>query len=357
MPSLRSMISELHRELLPALFDRDVPDETRATCGSCAMAPPGPPREVPEGSFRADVKCCSYHPSLPNFLVGAVLADEAPAMEEGRARVRARIASRIGVGPVWLAAPRKYTLLFLASRGSSFGRSLVLRCPYFSPEGSNCSIWRHRESVCTTYFCKHVAGADGEAFWRATEGYLRKVERRLAEHAARVVGPDLSAPALAPDALTLEELEDRAPDPTFHASVWREWAGREEAFYRACRDVVASLDRASFSRVVSDTETDASLAAAEEALSRALSPVLPDRLALRPGISAAVSEETVLVSTYSSNQPAVLDAALFRALEAFRGGSSVREVNERLSRDEGAEIPYAVLLELYRLRVLVPADG
>jgi Fe-S-cluster containining protein len=267
---LRTILPELHRDLLPALFDESVPDETLATCNRCTMALPGiPPEQTPEGFFRPDVKCCSFHPNLPNFLVGAVLADERPDMEEGRRRVRARIESRIGVGPVWLSAPRKYTLLFLASRKTSFGRSLVLRCPYFDPSASNCSIWRHRDSVCTTFFCKHERGAEGDAMWRSIEAILRLVERRLAEHAAMALGAGIPAMPTGLDTLTLEELEDRHPDFTSYTAVWKEWAGREEAYYRACRDIVANLDRSAFERLTGDDEMAAAVAKAQLALDRA----------------------------------------------------------------------------------------
>src|SRR5687767_1905524 len=81
--------------------------------------------------FRPDAKCCTYHPTLPNYLVGALLADPDPALEEGRRRVRDKLAARVGVTPLWLAAPRKTMVLLEASRDTSFGRSRALRCPYY----------------------------------------------------------------------------------------------------------------------------------------------------------------------------------------------------------------------------------
>lgn len=264
MMVLRSMLPAVHRHLLPAFFDETVPDESLATCDRCAMALPDVlPERTPEGYFRPDVKCCSFHPNLPNFLVGAVLADESPEMAEGRERIRARLAARIGVGPVWLAAPRKYTLLFLASRKTSFGRSLVLRCPYFSPAAANCSIWRHRDAVCTTFFCKHVGGPAGDAMWRSIELVLRLVERRLAEHVANVLGAPIPHVSTGLDTLTLEELEDRLPDPVTYAHTWGEWVGREETYYRACRDIVAGLDRAAFEQAFGDDEMAAAIKKAQ----------------------------------------------------------------------------------------------
>jgi hypothetical protein len=269
MMVLRSMLPEVHRHLLPAFFDEAVPDESLATCHRCAMALPDVlPERTPEGYFRPDVKCCSFHPNLPNFLVGAILADETPEMAEGRERIRARLESRMGVGPVWVSAPRKYTLLFLASRKTSFGRSLVLRCPYFSPTSANCSIWRHRDAVCTTFFCKHVGGTDGDAMWRSIETVLRLVERRLAEHAANVLGARIPNAPAGLDTLTLEELEDQPPDSAAYALTWGDWVGREETYYRACRDIVAGLNREAFEQAFGGAEMAVAIEKAKSMVDR-----------------------------------------------------------------------------------------
>ena len=37
--------------------------------------------------FEPSTKCCTFLPELPNFLVGAMLADTDPAAAEGRASV------------------------------------------------------------------------------------------------------------------------------------------------------------------------------------------------------------------------------------------------------------------------------
>jgi Fe-S-cluster containining protein len=268
---IRDMLPAVFRHLLPGIFDTSVPEETLATCDNCAMSRADVrPENTPEGYFRPDVKCCSFHPNLPNFLVGAILADDRPDMAEGQRRLRLRLQSRQGVGPIWLAAPRKYTLLFLASRKTSFGRSLILRCPYFHPETSNCSIWRHRDAVCTTFFCKHVGGNEGEASWRAIETILRLTERRLAEYAANVLGLGSANVPMNLETLTLEELEDRPPDSASHAALWGDWASREEVYYRACRDIVANLDQRAFAQAFMDEEMIRAIEKAQWSLERTL---------------------------------------------------------------------------------------
>src|SRR5262249_47245017 len=131
--TLRQTLPRIYEHLLPPFFDTPAPPEPKATCSACAMCPPSNP--LPGVTyFRPDAKCCTYQPTLPNSLVGAILADDDPGMAEGRQRVRVQIASRVGVTSRWLAPSRKRAILLRASRESSFGRSTLLRCPYFVEE-------------------------------------------------------------------------------------------------------------------------------------------------------------------------------------------------------------------------------
>jgi len=104
--------------------------------------------------------------------------------------------------------------------------------------------------------------------WRSVEGVLRLVERRLAEHAATVLGAKVPEISSGLDTLTLEELEDRPPDSSTYASMWGEWATKEETYYRACRDVVANLDRTAFEHAFGDEEMAAAVEKAQSMLDR-----------------------------------------------------------------------------------------
>src|SRR6266702_2052856 len=130
---LHDALPALYRSMLGAPFDREVPLESKATCDNCAMLEGAageharPVDGIPR-FFRPDTKCCTFHPRLPNYLVGAVLSDETPGGAEGRRRVAARVASRVGVTPAWLHPPRTFSLLYDNAR-HAFGRAQGLRCP------------------------------------------------------------------------------------------------------------------------------------------------------------------------------------------------------------------------------------
>jgi Fe-S-cluster containining protein len=359
--TLRDVVPRLYAPLLSDFFDRPAITETRATCGDCAMCDAkgpvaGSQADLDVALFRPDIKCCSYHPTLPNYLVGAILSDGSPELESGRRRIQKKIAGRVGVTPHWLAAPRKYLVLLAAARESSFGRSESLLCPYYERDGGTCSIWPHRESVCATFFCKHVAGATGHAFWAALRRYMEHVERTLARHAAKSAAPGVSEPFIPRNVLTREDLEDRPPSDADYARSWGDWSGREEELYVKCADHVRALGRGDFAREVDDATGRELLAAMKARYGDVTEPKLSPRLVLNRDMRVVPGVGGVGVTTYSRYDALFLTQDLYDALAQFTGEDSVETVLERLQRDHDIDLPKELLLEL-QLHGVVTAAG
>ena len=166
MPKILDGQPEIYRHLLPEFLNHQIPEETKATCSSCAMCESNcQTSTVPYSNaaansaadgprfFSSDTKCCTYHPNLPNFLVGAILAQcilpgTNNSAHEGQLRIGKKIVEKIGVTPYGINAPAKYNFLYQNSR-DFFGRSKGMLCPYYiDQEGGLCSIWAHRDAVC-----------------------------------------------------------------------------------------------------------------------------------------------------------------------------------------------------------------
>jgi hypothetical protein len=178
-----SPLPPLYAAWMDQLFAGPIPEETNATCADCAMCAPEGHR--PTGAdyyFSPHVKCCGFVPELPNFLVGCILADNDPALAAGRATVQARLRAGVAVTPLGLGQAPGYQVMYDYERErGAFGHNRSLLCPHFLDEdGGRCTIWRYREAVCTTYFCKHERGAVGERFWRALQRLLETIEGSLA---------------------------------------------------------------------------------------------------------------------------------------------------------------------------------
>src|SRR5262249_38073232 len=139
----------LYDAWLARALDGPLPDERRATCGSCALRPasddaPGQPTVPPE------LKCCTYEPALPNISVGRILD---AAVGPGRDAVERRArAGGEGVTPEGIA-PTAAVQAALAGPRFELGRDPALLCPYY--DDGRCGIWLQRDAVCATFFCKH----------------------------------------------------------------------------------------------------------------------------------------------------------------------------------------------------------
>ncbi len=368
MPSILESQPGLYRDLLPEFLMSEVPEETKATCSSCAMCKSSCGQAVAEEDesaqnyFRPETKCCTYHPNVPNYLIGAVLADDRPEASEGRRRIEEKIRERVGVTPYGINAPAKYSLLYQSSK-EFFGRASGMRCPYYVDEqGGLCSIWRYRESVCSTYFCKHVAGADGRKFWMTLKGYLTLVETQLMRYAAFRLEPEYllgeKHPAEPPARkLTREELEERSPSERDYQKLWGNWVGLEKDFYTECFKIVSSLSKVEVEKILG-FDGEASLALLKKYHRAAVFPVLPKKLKLNPDLTVKwlrdpVQGDQVALGGYSELDAVALSVDAFTLLKDFDGQSEVGAVRARWRQEKSTDFADEVLLELAQARVLV----
>jgi hypothetical protein len=358
-PTIRETLPPVYGRLLGSFFDRPAIEEPRATCNDCRMCDKGDrPPELAPLLFLEETKCCTWMPYLPNYLVGAILADDTSELAEGRARIRERIAARVAIFPSFVAPSKKYSLLYHAATNLAFGRTSLLKCAYLTNDRA-CSIWRHREAVCMTWFCTYGAGTVGRAFWSALKEYLTHVERTLATWATRQISPsvDPSEPERSrPEALSLADIEERA-DERVHAKLWADWVGREEAFYVAAHERVRRLTREEFQELVDDAPAGRALLAPLAEAYRALHTkrVLPPRLALHPNVRVTPIAHGVAISPPQS--PAELfevEGVFFDALTRFSHDKSVTDTRRELREHECIEIDDDVLTHFVTHGILVP---
>src|SRR5688572_25688607 len=138
-----SPLPPLYSKWIADVVPGPLPDETRATCSDCAMCSEN--EAIP---FDARTKCCTYVPSIPNFLVGKILENKIAVFESNL-----NLAQVCPQG-VW---PNEEFTKEYHPASPLFGRNLDWRCPYYLHEQDGlCGIWQHRNARCATWFCKHV---------------------------------------------------------------------------------------------------------------------------------------------------------------------------------------------------------
>ncbi|HYI00553.1 hypothetical protein [Hyalangium sp.] len=364
MSTILDSLPALYRSVFPSFFQSSIPPETKATCSSCAMCESANPIRIESVDgvnrfFRPDTKCCTYHPRLPNYLVGAILSDEDAGMAEGRRRIQEKIAHGVGVNPQWIKAPTRYNLLYASAR-QAFGRTQSLRCPYYEPQGGLCTIWRYREAVCSTYFCKYVAGADGRKFWMTLKTWLTLSEIQLSRYALLqllpdyvLLGKDKADSSGGP--LTVEDLDDKPLPQKDYAELWHPWVGREEEFYRRCYESVWALSSEEFENLLG-IDGLVELSILKRLHGAAVTASLPKMLKLNPSATLQwLPDGSLALASYSEFDAVALPGAAYELLVAFTGKEPVETVRQRLRDEKQADLHDDILVELYRHRILIDA--
>jgi hypothetical protein len=356
-----TVLPPLYARWTESLLGAPIPGERRATCDACAMCrPAGEPPRPDDRYFDPGTKCCTYMPVLPNFLVGRILADGDPAMSDGRASMLGRINARLAVTPLGVGRPPGYAVLYDDGE-DTFGRSLALRCPHYVEITGRCGIWPHRESVCSTWFCKHMRGQVGYAFWRkALQPLLRVVQDAVAKWC--VLELDIGADGLEqlvadpawtgrPGPLTAAALDLKA-DEIAYARVWGSWRGRELEFYRLCGERAEALG-GDDALALAGAEGRALAALTRCAFERLVSESIPEALTVGDMHIATMGAETSRIVTYSGNDP--LDVPnLTLALLPFFDGRRTEEALAAIAERTGVTLEIDLVRKLADFGILKP---
>ena len=349
---------------MPPLYDRwltaalgePIEAEPRATCSDCVMTP-RPGERAPERLFDAATKCCTFYPHLWNFNVGGVLAGgESPAATT----ILARIAGGAGVSPLGIASPAVYRTIYNQATKSfgSFGRVPQLRCPFYIEVGGMCGIHRHRDAICSTWFCKFDRGVAGRVYWNAVKELVKQIERGLRLHCITTLELGASAFEVAmttdPFNKPLDEHDlRRGRDEALHRRTWGRWAGREREFYLACAELVATLEWPDVARLAGAEGT--ALLALVGKLKRAMQ-ALPAQVSVGTGALVQISPKP--------GQARLTHPSLFYDFADVPAAplSSLRKLEGRPLADALAELRAAgvalddeLVRTLLDYRVLVPA--
>ncbi len=245
---LNLVVPALYKKILSSkVLDLNV-TETKATCDNCLRS-----RDKRFSyTYKSNLKCCTFHPYMPNFAVGALLTENKTSV--GLTKIQEKIKNHEFNLPIGLIAPFEYQFKFLTKEETDFGNDEALLCPYFDQTQNQCSIWTYRGVVCTTYFCRSDSAQAGQKFWAVLSDYLSYVEMALAEEC--LIQLDFSPRDLS-DQLFYLNKHDFETHETSQKYLTTEvmkplWNGYTDyvEFYKKCFAITKKIDRNQFKEIL-----------------------------------------------------------------------------------------------------------
>ncbi|MDB5078613.1 MAG: hypothetical protein JWP00_537 [Chloroflexi bacterium] len=358
---INSNLPPLYAGWMSQALQGSIPVETKATCENCAMCNRAAPTVPQTLFFNPKVKCCTYIPELPNFLVGRILLEPDAATVPGRDKLQERIIKGIAVTPFGVVKPPVYDLLY-SQATNFFGKSEAMRCPYYIEEGGLCGVWKHRNSVCATWFCKHNRGATGFLFWKNIQKLLTQVERSLAVWCIYQLDvgkaafkrlfpldfPNQGNSRTALDGNQLDGLKDEAD----YRLAWGNWYSRENEFYELCAQLVSQLTWAEV-LAIGGAELLVTTRLAQEAYQALLSEELPARLQTGTFRVIQAGGDKNLVETYSAYDPLSMPRQLQEVLNYF-DGRPTGEAIQAIYDEQDINLTPSLVRKLSDFQVLLP---
>ncbi|MCI0616393.1 hypothetical protein L0244_25710, partial [bacterium] len=221
-----------------------------------------------------------------------------------------------------------------------------------------CSIWQFRDSMCSTYFCKPVAGKQGLRFWNVLHNYLNQVQDTLSWYALDSLNCDIQLiwdymNSRQGDDLTPEDLDEIPPDEQTYRNLWRDWFGREEDFYRECYRLVEALTKEEFDRQ-SGINQRIFLKRLQNAQNDVVHPKIPPVLRKNPELKAFETPDgkvTVLtnIGFYS------IQKTLFEVLGWFDGVKTTADIQKMVYEKYQADLNDDYIVPMFLNQMIIPA--
>jgi len=224
------IVPGIWRYMLPEdVFYFRVDPEKLSSCFDCP--------QVKAHGFHPSVRCCTYIPRVPNFLLGMALQDPATS-----GLVKHFIEAGFAIPEGSQFSPEQLSRSLQQLTTTDRSQPLIV-CPFLDQASKRCQIYAYRSGVCSTFFCIHDQGEEGAHFWEQLQDLVTQVETALSQWALQEIGFDLEAYFERFNALG-SQLESGSDPHSFAWSVearkhlFREWFGREQELYTSCADLI-----------------------------------------------------------------------------------------------------------------------
>ncbi|MCB0357276.1 MAG: hypothetical protein KDD40_09730 [Bdellovibrionales bacterium] len=211
-------------------------------CNNCLMAQ--------KGIYLPHLKCCTFHPYIPNYAVGAILKEKG----EGANLIIEKLCKREFVLPLGVIPSWNYRIEHEFTSTTQYGRVDQLLCPFFNINEKTCHIWKYRSSSCRSYYCESKWGKKGLEYWEKYLDAFYFMEMALAQDFMLEQGFDWIEIEEQLDTLkegvnTLQEGR-RVLTEELHEKYWQHLLGHELEFFDFCYSNFKNFNRHDFTKVL-----------------------------------------------------------------------------------------------------------
>lgn len=185
-------------------------------CHPCAMSV--------VGKYAANLKCCTFIPWVPNYVLGLLL-EKSKIDTQGLSKD-----SRLLLLPVGLVPHPDFREEYLKNKAKGFGVRRDWLCPFFETKSASCSIWEFRPSVCVGHWCEEIDLGDTKSQWETLEEKLFQVETVLSQSC--LIEKGYTPKEINHNLEPLQGLRKKSLD------LWAHHGDRVDAFYKECYEYV-----------------------------------------------------------------------------------------------------------------------
>ena len=341
----QNALTELYNAWCSDMLDAPIVREADATCLSCAMLKEENSTNIShEHFFHPDTKCCTYYPSIPNFSIGMILGDNDANGITGKNILKEQLTQEINVTPLRLMQPQQYSQQYSTNTAETFGTDPLLQCPFYQSAGNGiCSIWNYRNSVCSTWFCKHKHAKRGIIFWRILKQFLNNIEDQLAMYCALQLKIDEGAcihilPRIRDIYSQKPGLPAQKKENVSPKKLWGSWYDKKQEFFLQCAEIVLPLQWADIEKICGP-ELQIYAKAVHKAYADMEHHDLPQKLKPAPLIIDSLKSEFVGIRGYSQFDPVDIPQKIFGLLHYFEG-KSVSDAVRIIAEQEQVTMSY-----------------
>ena len=342
--TLFQQLPHIYQSFLPDIFDQEIPVEVYADCSDCNMCKPNNTVND-QRFFSPKTKCCTFKPIVPNYLVGGILT-------ESKTKIHSYVELGKKITPLGYFPSTQELQDYADIIPDKFGIEESVQCELL--ENGNCSIWQHRNSICSTYFCHYFKGIHGKQFWEDVRDFLQFIEETISSYCGYTLGiPNHYLKQSTTNFFinVQEATQNQSPTtPLTSADMWGRWENRKADFFIECRRICVELTQEKLMSL-NPTMYNIKLKALEDSLQQMRAPKLPSNLILNPQckIIEFSNEQTFFYIDRLIKLPSILkDIA-----PLFDGKTSNNDVLKMASQTFNADMDSDYILHLFQQKILI----